>query len=340
MNSSHVNRARPILWSALLFLLPISALAQADFENRAGTAGPGRITGRIVDTKTGAGVSDASIVIDGATIGGRSVIDGRFTVAGVPAGSVDLTVRRLGYAPKTITGIAVKSGQTVEQDIALDAATVTLSTTVVSASAERGTVTEALDRQRNASAIVNFVTAEQITKSGDGDAAQAVKRVSGVTLQSGRYVFVRGLGDRYTTASLDGARIPSPEPEKKVVPLDLFPSSLLETISTTKTFTPDQPGDFSGAQVDIRTREFPAGGIKSISSAIGYNSLATGRQIIAAPRTGSEWLGFAGSARTLPSAISAAGDFGSLTAQQLDAAARSFRAARCHRGIGHRRCGL
>ena len=66
--------------------------------------------------------------------------------------------------------------------------------------------------------------------------------MSGVTVQDGKYVFVRGLGERYTTTSLNGARIPSPEPERKVVPLDLFPSSLLEGITTSKTFTPEQPG--------------------------------------------------------------------------------------------------
>ena len=82
--------------------------------------------------------------------------------------------------------------------------------------------------------------------------------MSGVTVQDGKYVFVRGLGERYTTSSLNGARVPSPEPEKRVVPLDMFPAGLLQTITTSKTFTPDQQGDFSGALVDIKTKEFPA----------------------------------------------------------------------------------
>ena len=117
----------------------------------------------------------------------------------------------------------------------------------VSAESERGTVNRALEEQRNATSIVSSMTGEQIQRSPDSDAGQAVQRVSGVTVQDGKYVFVRGLGERYTTTSLNGARIPSPEPERKVVPLDLFPSSLLEGITTSKTFTPDQPGDFSGA---------------------------------------------------------------------------------------------
>src|SRR5690606_5125352 len=127
------------------------------------------------------------------------------------------------------------------------------------------------DEQRTAVGVVNAVTSEQISRSPDGDAAQAVQRVSGVTVRDGKYVFVRGLGERYTTTSLNGSRLPSPEPEKKVVPLDLFPSSLLEAITTSKTFTPDQPGDFSGGQVNLQTRSFPGSRMLQYSLGFGYN---------------------------------------------------------------------
>src|SRR5690606_21593676 len=153
---------------------------------------------------------------------------------------------------KTVTGLIVVAGKSVEQDIAMVSAGFQLQALTVTASAERGTVADALDAQRNAANIINSITSEQISKSPDGDAAQAVQRVSGVTVQDGKYVFVRGLGDRYTTSALNGARIPSPEPEKKVVPLDLFPSSLIQSVTTAKTFTPDLQGDFAGASVDIK----------------------------------------------------------------------------------------
>src|SRR5690606_25701971 len=178
----------------------------------------------------------------------------------------------------------------------------------VTAGDARGTVARALELQRNAASIASAVTAEQISRSPDGDAAAAVRRVSGVTVPDGKDVFVRGLGERYTTASLNGARIPSPEPERKVVPLDLFPSGLLETIMTSKTFTPDQPGDFSGAQVDIRTREFPAERVISHSLSIGYNAAATGRTVLAAPAHGLEWLGFGAAERALPAVVARAGN--------------------------------
>ncbi|HVE78117.1 MAG TPA: TonB-dependent receptor [Gemmatimonadaceae bacterium] len=288
----------------------------------------GRITGRVVDATTGKGLPDAGVQIVGTTLGAQSGVDGRYTVVNVPAGTVTIQVRRLGFQPKTITGVLLDAGTAVEQDVAMTPATVQLSEQVVTAAAERGTVNEALDQQRRASGIVSAVTAEQIQKSPDGDAAQAVQRVSGVTVQDGRYVFVRGLGERYTTTSLNGARLPSPEPERKVVPLDLFPSGLLQSVTTSKTFTPDQQGDFSGAQVDIRTREFPAMRQTVYSVSMGYNDRATGKEVLRAPTEGSEWLGFGGSARDLPGLVGATGNFGSSPSQpEYNAMVNAFRNA-------------
>src|SRR6185503_15591004 len=201
---------------------------------------------------------------------------GRFSLANIPAGTVTLNFRRIGFTPKVVTGLLLSGGQTLEQNVSLAAAVARIEAQVVTASAERGTVNEALDKQRTAVGVVNSVTSEQISKSPDSDAAQAVQRVSGVTVTDGKYVFARGLGERYTTASLNGARVPSPEPEKRVVPLDMFPAGLLQTITTAKTFTPDQQGDFSGAQVDIRTREFPARRQITYSLTTGFSSATTG----------------------------------------------------------------
>ena len=286
--------ARTTLVIGLLFGVPLPIAAQVP---------TGRIVGRIVDAETGRGISDAGIQIVGTTDGTTSGVEGRYALGNVRAGTVTLHVRLLGYQPKTVTGLQLDAGATLEQDISLSPATVQLEMTVVTADAERGSVNAALDAQRNASGIVNAITSEQIQKSPDGDAAQAVQRVSGVTVQEGKYVFVRGLGERYTTASLNGARIPSPEPEKRLVPLDLFPAGLLQTVTTSKTFTPDQPGDFSGASLEIKTREFPAERQVSYSASLGYNSAATGKSIFAAPRVGMEWVGFGGADRNLPSLL-------------------------------------
>ena len=286
----------------------------------------GRIVGRVVDAQTGAGISAVTVQIVGTNIGQLTGVDGRFVISRVPAGPVTLRASSIGYAVKTVTDIAVPANSAVEQNIALDTKAVEVAALEVTASAERGSVDRALDLQRTATNIVSSITSEQITKSPDSDAAQAVQRVSGVTVQDGKFVVVRGLGERYTTTSLNGARIPSPEPEKKMVPLDLFPSSLLETITTSKTFTPDQSGDFSGASVDIKMREFPARRTSVITSSFGWNGDATGKALVAAPSAGGEWLGFGSSSRNVPDALRSAGRFnGILSQQDMNGFVNSFR---------------
>ena len=136
---------------------------------------------------------------------------------------------------------------------------------------------------------------------------------------------MRGLGERYTTTSLNGARLPSPEPERKVVPLDLFPSALLQTITTSKTFTPDLPGDFAGAQVDIRTREFPARRSMSYSASVGYNAAATGKDLLAAATNGERVDGIRGGGASTPQRLEAAGDLGAISRTEMNDHLRSLR---------------
>ena len=301
------------------------AVARAQQQEQQQT---GRIVGRVIDAASGQGITGAQVQVVGTALGALAGVDGRFTIANVPAGAVTVQARRLGFPPKTVTGLAVGSGQTVEQSITLAAATVQLAAVTIEASAERGSVSSALDQQRTATCVVNAVTSEQIAKSPDADAAQAVQRVSGVTVQDGRYVFVRGLGERYTTASLNGTRLPSPEPERKVVPLDLFPAGLLQSVTTSKTFTPDQSGDFSGAQVDIKTREFPARRQVTYSAGAGFNDRATGGTTFYAPGVGGEAFALAGAARELPGSVRAAGNLSQTAAgRQTNQLINSFRDA-------------
>ena len=319
-----ISSALRLVWRAALAATSLLALAGTTLAAQESTP-TGRIGGRILDAATGQGISDVGVQIVGTTLGAMSGVDGRYTITNIPAGTVTIQARRIGYQPKTVTGILLDADGALEQDITLESANLRLEAVTVSAAAERGSVSEALDQQRTATGIVNSVTQEQIQKSPDGDAAQAVQRVSGVTVQDGKYVAVRGLGERYTQTSLNGARLPSPEPEKRVVPLDIFPAGLLQTITTSKTFTPDLPGDFSGAQVDIRTREFPLRRTLTYNASIGFNSRATGKELLAAPTVGREWLGFGGAERSLPGALASSGDLGSIDQSQTNAIVRSFR---------------
>src|SRR5688572_21312788 len=310
------NPIRSLMAGAVSALLCAGAL-------QAQTA-TGRIVGRVVDAGTGQPVSGAQLVVAGTRIGVLSNVDGRFMLMNVPVGPRSISVTYIGYAPKTVEGVQVVADRAVAQDISLESSAVAIAEITVTAARETGSVNVALDQQRTAVGVMSATTLEQIARSPDSDAAQAVQRVSGVTVQDGKYVFVRGLGERYTTTSLNGARVPSPEPEKKVVPLDLFPSNLLENITTSKTFTPDQPGDFSGASVNLKTRSFPARRMVQVSVSGGVNSLSTGQDMPIPMTVGGEWLGMSASDRTLPSGLTSTTDFGRLSQSQINGIIRSL----------------
>lgn len=308
--------------------IALSALASIDTRAQEPAANVGTITGRVIDAKNGQPLTEVGVQIVGLGRGMQTGLDGRFRFTSVPAGTITLHVRRIGYQPKTITGVYLEPGKTMDQPVAMEPAAITLTAVVATADRERGTVDAMLNEQRNATAIVSAIGEEQIKKSPDSDAAQALQRVSGATIQDGKYLNVRGLDPRYSTASLNGARLPSPEPERKVVPFDIFPAGLLQAITTSKTFTPDQPGDFSGGSVDLKTRDNPGETKRTYSVSFGANSRVTGRSILTAPQSGMEWLGFGASSRELPRALESAGGLtGNYSQQQYNEFVNSFRNA-------------
>lgn len=118
---------------------------------------------------------------------------------------------------------------------------------------------------------------EQIVRVGDSNVAAALRRVTGLTLVDGQYVYVRGLGERYSSTTLNGAAVPSPELSRNVIPLDLFPTSILSSIKIHKAYSPDQPAAFGGGNIDIRTRGVPDGPVFSVGVGTGWNSENSGK---------------------------------------------------------------
>lgn len=312
-------RAAALFLGAIPLLVPVAATAQQ---------GNGRIVGRVLEATGGRPLTGAQVQLENTAQRAVSGVDGRYTITNVPVGPQALVVSHSGFGTKTITDIRVAGGDAVNVDVTLVAEAMEIEGLTVSATRERGTVARALDEQRNATGVVSAITAQQISRSPDSDAAAAVQRISGVTVQDGKYVFVRGLGERYTVTDLNGARLPSPEPERKVVPLDLFPSGILQSITTRKTFTPELSGDFSGALVNIRTREFPADRQYAFSASVGANQAAFGKSVLVAPRAGGELLAAAGSSRAIPEVVEQEGGLnGVVTPQQHNELIGSFRNA-------------
>lgn len=157
--------------------------------------------------------------------------------------------------------------------------------------------------RRKSAAAQDAVGRAEIARTPDRNAADAARRVVGTTIIGGRFVFVRGLGERYTNALLDGAPLPSPEPDRQAVPLDLFPTQVIDTITIVKTFTPDVPGDFAGGSVRIATRRLPDEPVLSLSLGMGLNTNATFADRLDYEGGGMDWLGFDDGTRALPEEV-------------------------------------
>jgi len=169
---------------------------------------------------------------------------------------------------------------------------------------------------RESSEVAAFLTAEDLERTGDSSAAAALTRVTGLTVVEGRFIYVRGLGERYSSALLNGSPLPSPEPLQRVVPLDLFPSSILESVTVQKSYSADYPGEFGGGVIDLRTVGAPNEPFFSFSSSIGANSETTGQEGLIYFGSRTDFTGFDDGTRDVPDPIALA--FG--TGQQINRA--------------------
>jgi len=180
------------------------------------------------------------------------------------------------------------------------------------------------DEKRATSEIANVIDADAFSLAGDGDVAVALQRVPGLSLVGGKYVYVRGLGERYSSTLLNNSGIPSPEPLRKVVPLDIFPTSLIESVLVQKTYSPQYPGEFGGGVIDLRTKAVPDDFVLEIGIEGKYNSEATFKDGLSYDGTGSEIFGFGGSRRNIPDEILKDVTLASLTEEEREAAGEAL----------------
>lgn len=264
----------------------------------------GIITGKAIDAETGDALPGVNVIITGTDRGAATDLDGVFRIARVPVGSYSVVASFIGYAKTTIDNVQVVDGQATTLNFTLAIEAVMGEEVVVTAAALKDSEGALLKDRQKAAAVSDAISSEAMSNSGAGDAAAAMKKVTGASVLDGKYVYIRGLGERYSLTTLNGAELPSADPDKKSVQLDLFPSSLLDNIVTLKTFTPDKPGTFSGGLVDVSTKSFPEQFFFQFSSSAAYNSMTTGNAQFALPNSGgSDWLGFDDGTRDLPALL-------------------------------------
>lgn len=281
---------------ALAFTFSINVVAQELLETR-------KISGVVVDSDTGSPIPDVRVKVVDKDISGKTDENGTFTLE-LPDGTYSLQISVPLYNSTVISDVEVSSEEMSEPiQVSLDLYVMKLDAIKMkvrlSQSGERGL----LEKRMRSSRIEDSISTEEISRLPDSSAAQAIKRVTGVSIVGGKYVFVRGLGERYSNTLLNNVEIPSPEPNRRVVPLDIFPASLLANLQTVKTFSPDQPGGFAGGSVQVLTKDFPEALMMSLSFSTGYNTQTTGTDGLTYPGGNLDFLGFDDGTRDLPSLI-------------------------------------
>jgi TonB-dependent receptor len=276
------------------------AVASGAAEAAAGP--PGTLSGRIVNSEDGKPVANARVFISGTPLDVSTDADGRYSVP-IAAGSYSLSVIASSFSTITLYDVAIAAGDTTERSIELTPAGTELPEFVVLEPFVEGSLAAFVEERRTSSAVTDILGAEQISRAGDSDAAGALKRVTGLTLVDGKFVYVRGLGERYSSVLLNGAQIPSPDPTRRVVPLDLFPTEILSGIVVQKTYGADMPGEFGGGTIQLRTRGVPESFLLRASVGLGYGDGTTGDTGLDYLGGGRDWTGFDDGSRDAPSGL-------------------------------------
>ncbi len=276
--------------------MPSFALGQAK-EPKSGV-----ISGIVLDKDTGETLIEAGVEV--VETGKRVLtdLDGKFRLE-LPEGKYEIRFFYPFYQGQRIKNVVVMPSKVTRLDVSLEPTEEEIEVVEVVAEPERATEATQLLMRKKAPAVTDRISAEAIAKQPDPDVAAVVERVPGISVVKDKYVYVRGLGGRYASATLDQAHLPTPELEKKVVPLDLFPSDLVESINVIKSYTPDLPGEFSGGLIQISTITYPEILKVKFSTSAGYNSETTGSHFKTYPGGDWDWLAFDDGRRELPGII-------------------------------------
>ncbi len=233
-------------------------------------AGDGNIvTGKVFDAKTNEPIPLVNVIVTDLKTGTSTDFEGSFRLK-LPEGKYKIEFKTLGYET-VVKEIEVKGDQPIYLEIEMIEANQNLDEVVIKASKRKNTERSVLALQKKSIAIVDGLSAQTFKTSGVGNLASAVKKVVGVSVENGKYVYVRGLGDRYTKTILNKTDIPGLDPDRNTIQMDIFSTSILENILVYKTFTADLPADFTGGVVNLVTKDFPDKSETNISIGLGYN---------------------------------------------------------------------
>ncbi len=209
--------------------------------------GKGSIAGKIIDAKNADVLIGVSVFIENTTVGCASDIDGNFVISGVAEGKYNVVFKYIGYQQKIERDIVVENGKVTSLTVSMKEEQVNLNEVVVKADiVKRDNESAIVVMQRNSTIIQSGISSEEMKRSPDKSSGDVIKRVSGSTIQDGKFAIIRGLSDRYNIALLNNVMLPSTEPDRKAFAFDVFPSNILDNIIIMKTGQPNLPSEWAG----------------------------------------------------------------------------------------------
>ena len=283
----------------------------------------GKITGKVMSSKTGEMLIGATVSVDGTKKFVQSDQNGFFSISGLQPGAYKITCSYVSYTTKTTSPIKVVAGDVVNQDIIMDKKG-DMSAVVIKGSGglsrPKESVNSLLIAQKNSASVSDGISAEAIKRTPDKNTSDILKRVSGASIQDDKFVIVRGLNDRYNAAFLNGAPLPSTEADRKAFSFDIFPANMLDNLIINKTATPDMPAEFAGGSIFINTKDIVAKDFQSYTIGAGWNSITTFRDHRTYFGGRTDFLGYDDGTRALPKNIPSSFDFPKPAFQQPDLA--------------------
>lgn len=280
--------------------LVLAVLAASALGVNAQTPRQGRVVGRVLDAINASPLPGVTVEVPGTPQTTVTDLDGKYSLD-LPVGTHQIRIALSGFAERVVTvDLNTTAARTLDVTLALAGFSEQVNVTgQLQTEATSSASTQLLERRR-ATTINDNMGGQEMKANADGDAAAALQRVTGLSVVDGQYVFVRGLGERYSNTTLGGAVLPSTQPERKVVALDMFPASLLDSVQVVKSFTPDRSAEFAGGLVEINMAKQPSRPTFDLSFTGGLNSLVWGQTVLDHTSGDRDYLGLKNANRGLP----------------------------------------
>ncbi|TDQ07483.1 TonB-dependent receptor [Pedobacter metabolipauper] len=259
---------------------------------------PGKISGKILDEK-GETLPGASIKIIETGAGVQTSVDGSYVLSLNP-GTYTMEISYLSYVTQRVTGVVVTEGKNTPLDVAMKPDAKGLKEVIVTANYRKASVEGLLARQKNAAELSNGISAEQIARTPDKNIGESLKRISGVSTIDNKFILVRGIGERYNSAMLDGVTLPSTEAQSRNFSFDLIPSNMVDNVVVSKTVTPDMNASFGGGLIQINTKDIPNENFTTFTAGTSYNDQTTGEDFLSHKRGKYDYFGFDDGRRDFP----------------------------------------